>query len=373
MDSPATNLRPDAANPELEQPPPKKYVSADELYRRSSQYREWSFTESELQDLKMQTNENGRKLALARFDTVHDALQAEKPQVFANHGDKLGREIAGLVNYEDEQKYLYYFSQQIVQICGHFNMPTQVKATAVAFFQRFYLLNSVMEYKPRNVLYTIVFLAAKLENYFISIESYCARLPKTKAADILDLEFVVLLALKFTLMVHHPYRPLYGFFLDFQQVLLHPTPVFADVNIDTIGSLYDRAKKWLNDEALLSEAGFLFTPPQIALAAMYDLDQRITEKYLKRKFLKSPEQKGLLTIPENPEVKQEKSDNVTDKTKSQEREQYETLVSTIVKCIECAKTRVETSKEESTRIDETCFFALNPAKLLKKRIKALDS
>ena len=161
-------------------------------------------------------------------------------------------------------------------------MPTQVKATAVSFFKKFYLVNSVMEYHPKNILYTCVFLAAKSENYFMSIESFCKALPKTEPKDVLDLEFIVLQSLKFTLLVHHPFRPLYGFFLDFQAVLLHPSPLMYDVNIDTIGGMYDKAKKWLSDYALLSDVAFLFSPPQIALAAMYDIDKRITDRYLKK-------------------------------------------------------------------------------------------
>lgn len=358
--------------------PKKSYVSVDDLYRRSSQFQIWSYPELELEELKIQANEKGRQAALKRFDEARLELERENPDVFAKHGAELA-EIAEIVSYQEEQKYLYFFSQQIIQICSHFNMPTQVKATAVAFFKRFYLVNSVMEYRPRNVLYTVVFLAAKLENYFISIESFCSRLPKTSASDILDLEFIVLLALKFTLLVHHPYRPLYGFFLDFQLVFLHP-PVRNDVTIDTIGGLYDKAKAWLNDEALLSEASFLFTPPQIALAAMYDVDQQITEEYLRRKFLKEDEKLG--TIKEEKEEQngaekkdgEEKTDeNGKQNDENTQKAQYDTLVRTIQQCIQVAKTKLETSRDESTKIDKKCFFALKPANLLKKRVKALTS
>lgn len=401
-----TEIKTENGTPDI--PAKKKYVSDDDLYRRSSQYQVWSYTEQELEELKMQTNENGRIAALKKFDEAAALLKQEKPEVFAAHGSELSADIAGTITYEEEQKYLFYFSQQIIQICSHFNMPTQVRATAVSFFKRFYVVNSVMEYKPRNVLYTIVFLAAKLENYFISIESFCSRLPKTKPSDILDLEFIVLLSLKFTLLVHHPYRPLYGFFLDLQLVLLRPEPIMKEITIDTIGGLYDLAKKWLNDEALLSEVSFLFTPPQIALAAMYDTDQKVTDTYLRKKFLNEDpktlqmikeekrerrkreklEENGDVKTESDSGVKKEENDEVKSEEikveseeagkeekdqKSSEQEQYEVLMRTIKKCIEVAKTKVETSREESTKIDEKCFFALNPTKLLKKRIKALEN
>lgn len=342
----------------------RQNVTVDDLYRRSSQYQMWSYTASELENVKIKANEGGRAHALRRFNEAKDALQKEKPEVFEQHGEALNNAME-LVSYEEEQKYLYFFSQQIVQVCTHFNMPTQVRATAISFFKKFYLVNSVMEFRPKNVLYTIVFLAAKLENYFISIDSFCARLPKTKAQDILDSEFVILQLLKFTLLVHHPFRPLYGFFLDVQLVLLHPEPVMYDVNIDTIGQLYDKAKNWLNDHALLSDVAFLFSPPQIALAAMYDLDKKITDRYLRIKYRQeSKEKKPLEPIDENSEAK-------IAEEKLHYKEQYDTLVKTIKMCIQTAKTKPETSREESTKIDEKCFFTLNPGKLLKKRLKAV--
>ncbi|QBM88371.1 cyclin H [Metschnikowia aff. pulcherrima] len=334
---------------EIPAPTEKKHVSGDDLYRRSSQYQTWSFSSAELHEKKQQANENGRQVALALFESTRAAMVAEKPEVFAEFGLQLTSSILELISFEEEQRYLHFFGQQIVQICAHFKMPTQVKATAISFFRKFYLVNSVMEYRPRNILYTAVFLAAKLENYFISIDTFCLRLPKTKPEDILGLEFIILLALKFSLLVHHAFRPLYGFFLDFQLLLLHPAPAMYDVNVDTIGQLYDRAKTWLNDHALLSDAPFLYTPPQIALAALYDTDKRITERYLRLKFLGGEEAKN-----------------------QADRDRFDLHVRTIKKCIKIAKQETATSREESTKIDEKCFFALNPQKLLKRRIKALQ-
>ncbi|GEQ71670.1 hypothetical protein JCM33374_g5356 [Metschnikowia sp. JCM 33374] len=336
--------------------PQKKYVSGDDLYRRSSQYQTWSFSSKELHEQKKHANEKGRNAALKLFDTARSAMMTEKPDIFTAHGNQLTSDILELISFEEEQKYLQFFGSQIVQICSHFKMPTQVKATAISFFRRFYLVNSVMEYRPRNILYTAVFLAAKSENYFISIETFCSRIPKTKPEDILGLEFIILSSLKFTLLVHHAFRPLYGFFLDFQSLLLHPSPVMYDVNVDTIGQLYDKAKRWLNDHALLSDAPFLFTPPQIALAALYDSDKRITDRYLRLKFLKE--------TSENNEASQ---------TPVQpEKEHFDLIVKTIRRCIKITKEETHTSREESTKIDEKCFFALNPQKLLKRRAKALQ-
>lgn len=358
-----------------------KGVSVDDLYRRSTQFKLWLYTPESLEDAKLLVNEKGRGSAISRFEEARAAAYNASPEVFAEHDTELsGDKMLDLLTPEEEAKYLHYYCQSIITTANHFNMPTQVKATAASFFRKFYLVNSVMEYHPKNVLYTTLFLAAKSENYFISIESFCKAIPKTEPAAILDLEFIVLLSLQFTLLVHHPFRPLYGFFLDFQTTLLHPSPVMYDVNVDTIGALYDKAKTWLLEHALLSDVCFLFTPPQIALAAMYDLDKRITDRYLKKKYLDVHTlQEALPSIKEEekPHIEQENGQSREEEKVPEEpqkaslRDQYETLVRTIRKCIKVAKQVPETSREESAVTDRKCFFALNPEKALKKRIKQL--
>lgn len=390
------------------QPDKKSQVTVDDLYRRSTQFTYWSYTQESLQETKREVNLKGRQHAKDKFNKAYIKLKSEsKDNIEQFESELTSEKLLDLLTLEEELKYLNFYCENIIKVINSFRMPTQVKATAISFFKKFYLVNSVMEYHPKNILYTCVFLAAKSENYFMSIESFCKALPKTEPKDVLDLEFIVLLSLKFTLLVHHPFRPLYGFFLDFQTVLLYPNPLMYDVNIDTIGGMYDKAKKWLNDYALLSDVVFLFSPPQIALAAMYDIDRRVTDRYLKRKFLsehhhdeENPRQ-NLTTIKEEAkddsgelnenksnnhesnnvpedntevkiEVKNEEGLNNEDKHKVQ-REQYETMVRTIRKCIKLAKQIPETSREESAKIDKKCFFALNPTRLLKKKLNKLTT
>ncbi|ODV65812.1 cyclin-like protein [Hyphopichia burtonii NRRL Y-1933] len=350
----------------------KPRVSTDDLYRRSSQYRMWSYTVESLKETKIQTNEGGRAQALKKYEEARSKAANENPELFEKQQNEFTADkMLELLTEEEEVKYLQYYCNSILVTGNFFNMPTQVKATAMSFFKRFYLVNSAMQYHPKHVLYTVLFLAAKSENYFISIESFCKLIPKVEPKDILDLEFIILQSLKFTLFVHHAFRPLYGFFLDFQAILLHPDPVMYDVNIDTLGSLYDKAKQWLTKYGILSDATFLFTPPQIALAAMYDVDKRITEKYLKRKFLSDKEEQKLEPIKEEEEGGEKKEAKEEDESKKTQREQYELIIRTIRKCVKISKQIPETTKEESANIDKKCFFTLNPNKLIKRKIKQL--
>lgn len=325
--------------------PVKTHVSNDDLYRRSTQYRLWSFLPDDLLEKQLKANQIGQDYATKKFHETYNAIKLENEEVFAQHPQELApSQLLNLISVDEEIKFIQYYSNMIVKLSAIFQMPTQVKATAISLFKKFYLYNSVMEYHPKNILYTCLFLAAKSENFFISIESFIKPLKKTVANDILDLEFIVLQSLKFTLMVHHPFRPLYGFFLDFQAILLYPSLLY-DVTIDTLGALYDKSKTWLNDYALLSQVSFLFTPPQIALAALYDVDKRITDKYLKTKFI----------------------------TNKENRDNYEMLVKTIRKCITVAKQSQEASRDESTEIDRKCYFCLHPKKLIDKKVNKLKA
>ncbi|EMG46826.1 CCL1 Cyclin CCL1 [Candida maltosa Xu316] len=356
---------------EVTPPPQKQRVSNDDLYRNSTQFELWSFTMENLQETKRKANEKGAKSAREKFNQAFEQAKQENPAIFEQYPDELNDSMISLVTAEEESTFLDFYIQNITTTCNFFKMPTQVRLTAASFFKKFYLVNSVMEFHPKNVLYTCIFLAAKSENYFISIESYVKALKGTDKAHILDLEFIVLQSLKFTLLVHHPIRPLYGFFLDFQALLLHPEQLMYDVSVDTLGNLYNSAKEWLNKYFMVSDVGFLFTPPQIALAAMYDTDRRITEKYLKRKFLK--DEGKLEAIPEGETEEEKPKEEPESKPEPTNREQYESLVKLIKRCIRIAKQSQVADREASKEIDKKCFFALDPKKLISRKIKRLTS
>lgn len=358
-------------------------VTNDDLYRRSSQYRLWSFTALSLDDKRMKSHKAAREKSVACFVDAYTSIRSLDPEIFDKHPLELSQEaLLELPTYEEVSRYLAFYCKSVVQICTFFKLPTQVKATAVGFFKRFYLTYSAMEWRPKNVIYTCVFLAAKSENNFMLITSFVKALKDTEPKDILDLEFLALQSLHFTLLIHHPYRPLYGFFLDFQAVLLHPQPLMYDVSVDTLGGLYDKAKEWLNEHALLSDVGFLFTPPQIALAAMYDTDKRITDRYLKKKFMdfsrnqeaasKDGSREESMKQTSEPSIAKESStiEGDVDRTrlnKDSARQDYENIVRVIRKCIKITMQVSEASRVESTEIDKKCFFALNPKKLIEKK------
>lgn len=215
--------------------------TAAELYRRSSQYRLWSFTEDQLAS-----------------------------RVLKRQGVSVGDEL--VLSPEDEfVVVLYYASDKIRDFCEVFALPSQVRATSVVFFRRFYLENSALDYDPRVMLPTCVFLASKAENYFIPIAKFCEPLP-IDPPQIMQLEFALLKTLKFTLTVHNALKPLHGFFLDMQA----NTDGFE---VGELATIHDAAKKIIID-AFVSDVVFLYTPTHIALAALMEVNELLTTQYM---------------------------------------------------------------------------------------------
>lgn len=229
-----------------------------------------------------------------------------------------------------------------------------------------------MEYHPKLVLLTCLFLAAKSENFFISIASFSKRIPKTTPESILSLEFEILQSLKFTLFVHHPFRPLYGFFFDIQEVLKN------EITSKELGKVYDSARNLIN-EAVISDAVYYYTPPQIALACFRQIDENLTMKYLEKKFKPEVEVKE----EDDPEVKKEDDQEVKkeDGAETSEQEQkiktlkdnYEILVKTIIECQEVIRSAQDPTKEEATVIDKKVQYCLNPSIVLKRKREEGDT
>ncbi|KAL0575986.1 hypothetical protein V5O48_005986 [Marasmius crinis-equi] len=165
----------------------------------------------------------------------------------------------------------------ITQICGRFRFPEEVEATAVSYLKRFYLKNTVMDWHPKNVMLTAVFLATKTTNNPISLEAYTNHIPKTAASDVLDLEFLVAQSLRFEFAVWHAHRALWGMWLDLQS--LPDTPLdFATSQ----SHIYDSALASVRNSRL-TDAELVYTPSQVALASLYLADRDLALKWLRSK------------------------------------------------------------------------------------------
>ncbi|KAI8457377.1 cyclin-like protein, partial [Phakopsora pachyrhizi] len=188
----------------------------------------------------------------------------------------------------DELELLTFYLSKISQLCraSFFKFPETVEATAMTYLKRFYLRNTCMDYHPKNIMLTCLFLATKTENVSISIDNFASRIPKTTNDDVLSLEFLVAQSLRFQFKVHHPHLAARGIYLDLQQCFLEA----MDLNL--LSNSWSKVSSLLRS-ARLTDLEFLWAPSQIAAAAWWAVDKTLTENWL----LKKSDRKNLSQLP----------------------------------------------------------------------------
>jgi len=223
------------------------------MYSTSSQAKNWIFEDSkELESSR--EDANGRFLAemLGEDEDEEDDEEAAREA-----RDKY-------LTVQEERQLVQHYEYVLKDFCGKFSpaMPKYVVGTTMAYMKRFYLENSVMDYHPRDVMLTALYLACKVEEFNVSIAQFVGNLKgdRNKAADlVLSYELMVMEKLHFQLTVHNPYRPLDGFFIDLKTRYQHELnqPEVLRKNADAF------VDKSLNTNVML-----LYPPAHIALAAL---------------------------------------------------------------------------------------------------------
>ncbi|PSN33237.1 hypothetical protein C0J52_24493 [Blattella germanica] len=222
------------------------------MFPLSSQKKYWTFVDE--MDLNRLRNEANRNFIIKHGTNMTDE---ERAWTF--------------LSAADERLLVRQYELQLRDFCRRFNppMPRSVIGTAFHYFKRFYLRNSVMDYHPKEILATCVYLACKVEEFNISIQQFVANIKgdREKASDIvLNNELLLMQQLNYHLTVHNPYRPISGLLID----------------IKTRGSLKDPDRlipgiDELLDRSFLTDACLLYAPSQIALAAILHSASKIQE------------------------------------------------------------------------------------------------
>jgi cyclin H len=89
-----------------------------------------------------------------------------------------------------------------------------------------------MDFHPKQVLVTCVYLAAKVEEFNVSMTQFVANVrgDREKASDIvLNNELLLMQQLKYHLNVYNPLRPIEGFIIDLK-VIFYLFNYFNDNN-----------------------------------------------------------------------------------------------------------------------------------------------
>nr|VWO96741.1 CYCLIN domain-containing protein [Ganoderma boninense] len=251
------------ATPAAQPEPVASTSSQQSIYEASTQYRHWRFSQDELANMRSTLNVDA-------VSAIRNAFENDSPGSSAS---------VAFLNAEEEHLLVKLYVGKISQLCGHFRFPEEVEATAVTYLKRFYLKNTVMDWHPKNVMLTALFLATKTTNNPISLELYASHIPRTAPSDVLDLEFLVAQSLGFDFAVWHPHRSLWGIWLDIQTI--------PDVAIDDLQKAHEAATAHVR-AARLTDAEFVYAPSQIALACFSLASPTLASTWARAKFPSLP-------------------------------------------------------------------------------------
>lgn len=224
------------------------------MFHNSSQKKHWTFNnEDELEKMRYNANQKFRK----------KTVESGKPVV---------SESVFLERHEEEILFKHY-EKRLLDFCNAFKpvMPKSVVGTAITYFRRFYLNNSIMEYHPRIIMLTCAYLSCKVDEFNVSSGQFVGNLLQESPAgqervleQILEYELLLIQQLNFHLVVHNPYRPMEGLLIDLKT--RYPT-------LENPESLRKSADDFLT-QAAMTDAGLLFPPSQIALTAILNSASR---------------------------------------------------------------------------------------------------
>ncbi|KAH6561806.1 hypothetical protein BASA50_004835 [Batrachochytrium salamandrivorans] len=243
------------------------------LYEQSSQHRHWQFTAEQLLIKRQHVNTEGVAQTLAALKMENQLKLSTLPESIITPE----LEESQCISWTEQLEYCRFYEGKIIDYCKFFGFDKTVQATAIVFFKRFYLNNTVMDYDPKIILMTCLFLSTKVENSLMSLDEFLSKVPKSPDASVMiDLEFTLSKGLKFEYFVHHPYWPLHGFFLDLQTYIQSSQPRTSHVDLTKrLYAVYNQASSLITS-SLISDISFIYMPSQIALAAIKETGSHVT-------------------------------------------------------------------------------------------------
>ncbi|KAL8099830.1 cyclin-H1-1 [Apium graveolens] len=223
----------------------------------------WIFSPQQLKDKYKAANQRARqmldKYGATRVEVdIDGSLSYPEPRNEAK-AEKHSR--AKPLKTEEEHLIRAFYEFKIQDVCDAFKFPRKIQATALIYFKRFYLQWSVMEHHPKDIMLTCIYTACKAEENHVSAEELGKGIEQSHQM-ILNNEMIVLQSLGFDLIVYAPYRSLEGFINDMEDYMRA-----TDEQRQILMVLLETAKIEA-DKTMLTEAPLLFSPGQLALAAL---------------------------------------------------------------------------------------------------------
>ncbi|KAK6496094.1 hypothetical protein TWF481_002118 [Arthrobotrys musiformis] len=280
----------------------------DQLYTTTTQCKTWSFGPSTLSTLRSSTNaagvrsiKRGWKRARLEASSSTNTPLATTPIPSSSNStpipippsDPSSIPDPETLTPSEELTLVNYYMLRLMAMSDVFSFPSSVKATACVFLSRFHLHHSVHSYHPKHLLTTILFLATKTENNYLSTAEFCKRIPKLTPEAVLKYEFKVAGGIGWDFEIRHPLRGADGGIMELLTALTsnNPDPGLQALK-DKLGQTPSRRvtdaagkmKAFLTKEALVSDVYYHYTPPQIFLGALYLADKELAEAYIEWRF-----------------------------------------------------------------------------------------
>ncbi|CAI2178064.1 13060_t:CDS:10 [Funneliformis geosporum] len=260
-----------------------------ELFTETSQYRNWYYYKEKLQEIREKNHTSSVKRVKQKVLEEFELQKQISAKSTPTRGEQPERVNSPRINpseieylkMEDELALCNYYQTQIGPLANQF--PEEIRKNKFTDkVKRFYLRNTIMDYHPRDIIITCLFLAAKTEFSFVAIEDFIKLFKRLTKEVIFDLELTVARSLRYEFAVHHPYLGAYGLFLDMQTVLK---------DAKKIQVVYEKSKELIH-RSLFTDTMFLYQPSQIALATARMAAKEINldlNSYLRAKFNSEPD------------------------------------------------------------------------------------
>lgn len=114
------------------------------------------------------------------------------------------------LSVSEEIDLLRYYEKSIIAFCHQKRYPLHVLATAQIYLKRFYVHHSVLSYDPSKLFIACIYVASKVEEEYLSIETLVSSLPNLNENILRKSELRLLKALDYDLIVHAPFKDIDG-------------------------------------------------------------------------------------------------------------------------------------------------------------------
>jgi cyclin H len=190
-----------------------------------------------------------------------DKLESIREECITKIIENNKQQSVDYITAHDQITLCRFYESKILDYCKYFKFDRDVQSTAILYFKRFFTKHSVIEYDPKIILLTCLFLATKVENFKISLNSFLSKLPKAPSHDELTAcEWTVSQGIDFHYLIHHLHVAVHGVFLDIQ--------AYHKEQQDTLKQIYD-AYKTVNEiipTVHMSDILLLYPPSQVSWA-----------------------------------------------------------------------------------------------------------